>query len=217
VIYKENINYTENKIKMKINFYKGDLPSSFKATNIVALDSETMGLNPKRDKLCLVQISNGDEICNLVKIDLSNKKPLNLIKILKNNKIQKIFHYARFDVAVFKHNFKINIKNIYCTKIASKLVRTYTDKHGYKDLCSELLGKSISKTEQSSDWGGDLTKEQQKYAATDVLHLHKIKDKLDSMLLREKRSKLAKACFDFIQYRTDLDINGWSEQDIFKH
>ncbi len=202
---------------MKIILYKGDLPASFKATNIIALDSETMGLNPKRDKLCLVQLSNGDEVCHLVKIDLSTEKPQNLIKVLKNNKIQKIFHYARFDVAVFKHNFKINIKNIYCTKIASKLVRTYTDKHGYKDLCSELLGKSISKTEQSSDWGGELTKEQQKYAATDVLYLHKIKDKLDSMLLREKRSKLAKACFDFIQYRTDLDINGWSDQDIFKH
>ncbi len=202
---------------MKINLYRGDLPASFKASNIIALDSETMGLNPKRDKLCLVQISNGDEVSHLVKIDLSSQKPLNLIKILKNNKIQKIFHYARFDIAVFKHNFKINIKNIYCTKIASKLVRTYTDKHGYKDLCSELLGKSISKTEQSSDWGGELTKEQQKYAATDVLYLHKIKDKLDSMLLREKRSKLAKACFDFIQYRTDLDINGWSDQDIFKH
>ena len=202
---------------MKINFYKGDLPASFKATNTIALDSETMGLNPKRDKLCLVQISNGDEVCHLVIIDLSTEKPLNLINILKNNRIQKIFHYARFDVAVFKHTFKINIKNIYCTKIASKLVRTYTDKHGYKDLCSELLGKSISKTEQSSDWGGELTNEQQKYAATDVLFLHKIKNKLDSMLLREKRSKLAKACFDFIQYRTDLDINGWSEQDIFKH
>ena len=202
---------------MKINLYTGDLPESFKAANIIALDSETMGLNPKRDKLCLVQISNGDEICHLVKIDLSNEKPINLIKILKNNKIQKIFHYARFDVAVFKHNFKINIKNIYCTKIASKLVRTYTDNHGYKDLCSELLGKSISKTEQSSDWGGDLTKDQQKYAATDVLHLHKIKDKLDMMLLREKRSKLAQACFDFIQFRTDLDLSGWVEQDIFKH
>ena len=202
---------------MKINIYRGDLPASFKAANIIALDSETMGLNPKRDKLCLVQISNGDEICHLVKIDLSTKKPLNLIKILKNNKIQKIFHYARFDVAVFKYNFKINIRNIYCTKIASKLVRTYTDKHGYKDLCRELLGKSISKTEQSSDWGGELTKEQQRYAATDVLYLHKIKDKLNKMLQREKRDKLAKACFDFIQYRTDLDINGWSEQDIFKH
>ena len=124
---------------MKINFYTGDLPASFKAANIIALDSETMGLNPKRDKLCLVQISNGDEVCHLVKIDLSNEKPLNLIQILKNNKIQKIFHYARFDVAVFKHNFKINIKNIYCTKIASKLVRTYTDKHGYKDLCLSLI------------------------------------------------------------------------------
>ena len=179
--------------------------------------SETMGLNPKRDKLCLIQISNGDDVCHLVKIDLPSKKPINLIKILKNNKIQKIFHYARFDVAVFKHNFKINIKNIYCTKIASKLVRTYTDKHGYKDLCSELLGKSISKTEQSSDWGGELTKEQQKYAATDVLYLHKIKEKLDKMLIREKRSKLAKACFNFIEYRTDLDINGWAEHDIFKH
>ena len=201
---------------MKINLYTGDLPENFKVANTIALDSETMGLNPKRDKLCLVQISNGDEICHLVKIDLSSQKPLNLIKILKNNKIQKIFHYARFDVAVFKYNFKINIKNIYCTKIASKLVRTYTDKHGYKDLCSELLGKSISKTEQSSDWGGELTKDQQKYAATDVLYLHKIKDKLDKMLLREKRIKLAKACFDFIQYRTDLDIYGWSEQDIFK-
>ena len=202
---------------MKINFYRGDLPASFKAADIIAFDSETMGLNPKRDKLCLIQISNGDDVCHLVKIDLSIAKPLNLIKILKNKKIQKIFHYARFDVAVFKHNFKINIKNIYCTKIASKLVRTYTDKHGYKDLCSELLGKSISKTEQSSDWGGELTKEQQKYAATDVLYLHKLKDKLDMMLLREKRSNLAKACFDFIQYRTDLDINGWSDQDIFKH
>tara|TARA_B100000963_G_scaffold349968_1_gene359625 strand:+ start:101 stop:709 length:609 start_codon:yes stop_codon:yes gene_type:complete len=202
---------------MKIYFHQGDLPESFEASNVIALDSETMGLNPKRDKLCLVQISNGDEICHLVKIDLSNHKPTNLIKILKNNKIQKIFHYARFDVGVFKHNFKINIKNIYCTKIASKLVRTYTDKHGYKDLCSELLGKSISKTEQSSDWGGELSKEQQKYAATDVLYLHKIKDILDTMLIREKRSKLAKACFDFIQHRTDLDMNGWSEQDIFKH
>ena len=202
---------------MKINFYKGDLPINFRASNIIALDSETMGLNPKRDKLCLVQISNGDEVCHLVKIDLSSEKPKNLIKILKNNKIQKIFHYARFDVAVFKYNFKINIKNIYCTKIASKLVRTYTDKHGYKDLCSELLGKSISKTEQSSDWGGELTKDQQKYAATDVLYLHRIKERLDTMLMREKRNKLAKACFDFIQYRTDLDINGWSEQDIFKH
>ena len=201
---------------MKINLYEGDIPSNIKIKSTIAIDSETMGLNPKRDKLCLVQISNGDEICHLIKIDIS-KKPKNLIKILKNNKIQKIFHFARFDVAVFKFNFKINIKNIYCTKIASKLVRTYTDKHGYKDLCSELLNKNISKAEQSSDWGGELTKEQQKYAATDVLYLHKIKAKLDKMLLREKRVKLAKACFDFIEHRTELDIHGWQEQDIFKH
>ena len=202
---------------MKINLYNGDLPDDIKISNSVAFDSETMGLNPKRDKLCLVQLSNGDEICHLVKIDLIKKKPRNLINVLKNNKIQKIFHFARFDITVFKHNFKINIKNIYCTKIASKLVRTYTDKHGYKDLCNELLNKNISKSEQSSDWGGDLTKEQQKYAATDVLYLHKIRDKLDKMLIREKRVKLAKACFDFIEHRTDLDIRGWAEQDIFKH
>ena len=202
---------------MKINLYNGDLPDDIKISNSVAFDSETMGLNPKRDKLCLVQLSNGDEICHLVKIDLIKKKPKNLINVLKNNKIQKIFHFARFDITVFKHNFKINIKNIYCTKIASRLVRTYTDKHGYKDLCNELLNKNISKSEQSSDWGGDLTKEQQKYAATDVLYLHKIRDKLDKMLIREKRVKLAKACFDFIEHRTDLDISGWAEQDIFKH
>tara|TARA_B100000575_G_C22966702_1_gene558245 strand:+ start:81 stop:689 length:609 start_codon:yes stop_codon:yes gene_type:complete len=202
---------------MKINLYNGDLPKNVKISNCIAIDSETMGLNPKRDKLCLVQISNGDDICHLIKINLETNKPFNLIKILKNHKIQKIFHYARFDVAVFKQNFKIKMKNIYCTKIASKLVRTYTDKHGYKDLCNELLNKNISKNEQSSDWGGELTKDQQKYAATDVLYLHKIKEKLDKMLLREKRVKLAKACFDFIEHRTDLDINGWSEQDIFKH
>ena len=202
---------------MKINLYLNDLPDDLELGNSLAIDTETMGLNPKRDKLCLIQISNGDEVCHLIKIDNLNIKPKNLIKILKNNKTQKIFHYARFDVAVFKYNFKINIKNIYCTKIASKLVRTYTDKHGYKDLCSELLNKNISKAEQSSDWGGDLSKEQQSYAATDVLYLHKIRDKLNKMLIREKRVKLAKACFDFIEYRTDLDISGWVDQDIFKH
>ena len=202
---------------MKIKLYLNDLPDDLELGNDLAIDTETMGLNPKRDKLCLIQISNGDEVCHLIKIDNLNIKPKNLIKILKNNKTQKIFHYARFDVAVFKYNFKINIKNIYCTKIASKLVRTYTDKHGYKDLCSELLNKSISKAEQSSDWGGDLSKEQQSYAATDVLYLHKIRDKLNKMLIREKRVKLAKACFDFIEYRTDLDISGWADQDIFKH
>ena len=172
---------------MKINLYEEDLPKKINIGDSVAIDSETMGLNPKRDKLCLVQLSKGDNVCHLIKINLEKTKPINLIKILKNNKIQKIFHYARFDVAVFKYNFKINIKNIYCTKIASKLTRTYTDKHGYKDLCKELLNKNISKAEQSSDWGGKLSMQQQRYAATDVLYLHKIRDKLDKMLIREKR------------------------------
>ena len=202
---------------MKINLYDGDLPEKVKLGQSIAFDCETMGLNPKRDKLCLIQLSNGDNICHLVKIDQKRTKPKNLIKVLKNNKIEKIFHFARFDVAVFKYNFRINIKNIYCTKIASKLVRTYTDKHGYKDLCSELLNKKISKNEQTSDWGGQLTKSQQQYAATDVLYLHKIKNRLNKMLIRENRDKLAKACFNFIEHRTDLDINGWADLDIFKH
>ena len=202
---------------MKINLYAGDLPDNFKPSYSVAIDTETMGLNPHRDKLCLVQISNGDDICHLVKIDLTNVKPNNLISLLKNKKIQKIFHFARFDVAVFKYNLRIKIKNIYCTKIASKLIRTYTDKHGYKDLCSELLNVNISKNEQSSDWGGELTMEQQKYAATDVVHLHKIKEKLNKMLIRENRVKLANACFDFIEHRTELDIAGWQDIDIFRH
>ena len=202
---------------MKIKLYQDDLPNNLNLGLTIAIDTETMGLNPIRDKLCLVQISKGNNISHLVKINDIKKKPKNLIKILKNNKIKKIFHFARFDVAVLKHSYGINLKNIYCTKIASKIIRTYTDKHGYKDLCSELLNKNISKTEQSSDWGGELTKNQQRYAATDVLYLHQIKNKLDAMLIREKRDKLAKACFEFIQHRTDLDINGWSEHDIFKH
>ena len=202
---------------MKINLYLNDLPDDLELGDSLAIDTETMGLNPKRDKLCLVQISNGDEVCHLIKIDYPNTKPKNLIKILKNNKIQKIFHFARFDVAVFKCNFKIKIKNIYCTKIASKLVRTYTDRHGYKDLCNELLKVNISKNEQSSDWGGKLTIEQQKYAATDVLYLHELREKLNLMLIREKRQKLAQGCFDFIEHRTDLDIIGWQDIDIFKH
>ena len=202
---------------MKIKYYENDLPENLDFGDIVAIDTETMGLNPTRDKLCLVQLSSGNGICHLIKILDLRKKPKNLIKLLKNNNITKIFHYARFDVAVLKYSFKIEINNIYCTKIASKLVRTYTDKHGYKDLCKELLNETISKVEQSSDWGGKLSIDQKKYAATDVLHLHKIKNKLDTMLERENRSKLANACFEFISYRTDLDLHGWHEVDIFKH
>ena len=202
---------------MKIKYYENDLPNNIDFGNIVAIDTETMGLNPSRDRLCLVQISKGDDVCHLVKILDLRKKPKNLLNILKNNKIIKIFHFARFDVAILKHTFKINITNVYCTKIASKLVRTYTDRHGYKDLCKELLNKSISKTEQSSDWGGKLSKNQKKYAATDVLFLHKIKEKLDIMLKRENRIEIANACFKFITQRTDLDLQGWQDVDIFKH
>ena len=202
---------------MKIKLYQDDLPTSIKLGLSIAIDTETMGLNPLRDKLCLVQLSSGNGICHLVKINNLRNKPVNLIKILKNNKILKIFHFARFDVAILKHTYKINIKNVYCTKIASKLARTYTDKHGYKDLCKELLNKSISKVEQSSDWGGKLTLEQQKYAATDVLYLNKIKNKLDRILEREGRIKLAQSCFNFIEHRTNMDLLGWADQDIFKH
>ena len=202
---------------MKIKYYENDLPEDLNLGNIVAIDTETMGLNPARDRLCLVQLSSGNGICYLVKILNLRKKPINLLKLLNNNKVQKIFHFARFDVAVLKHTYKINIKNIYCTKIASKLARTYTDKHGYKDLCRELLNETISKVEQSSDWGGKLSKDQKEYAASDVLHLHKLKKKLDVILERENRINLANACFEFISHRADLDLHGWQDVDIFKH
>ena len=202
---------------MKIKLYQDDLPTRLNLGPNVAIDTETMGLNPSRDKLCLVQLSSGNGVCHLVKINNLKNKPINLIKILKNNKILKIFHFARFDISILKHTYNLNIKNVYCTKIASKLARTYTDKHGYKDLCMELLNKSISKVEQSSDWGGKLTLEQQKYAATDVLYLNKIKNKLDRILEREGRIKLAQSCFNFIEHRTNMDLLGWADQDIFKH
>ena len=202
---------------MKIKLYQDDLPTSLKLGPIVAIDTETMGLNPSRDKLCLVQLSSGNGVCHLVKINNLKNKPINLIKLLKNNKILKIFHFARFDIAILKHTYNVNIKNVYCTKIASKLARTYTDKYGYKDLCMELLNKSISKVEQSSDWGGKLTLKQQKYAATDVLYLNRIKNKLDRILEREGRIKLAQSCFNFIEHRTNMDLLGWADQDIFKH
>ena len=202
---------------MKIKYYENDLPGNLDLGDIVAIDTETMGLNPSRDRLCLIQLSSGNGTCHLIKILDLRKKPKNLINLLKNNNITKIFHYARFDVAVLKHTFRIEIKNIYCTKIASKLVRTYTDKHGYKDLCKELLNETISKVEQSSDWGGQLSKDQKIYAATDVLHLHELKNKLDIMLARENRTKIAKACFEFLRHRTDLDLYGWHDVDIFRH
>ncbi len=203
---------------MKIKLHINDLPNNIKFAESVAVDTETMGLNHKRDRLCLVQLSNGNGICHLVQIQNNISRPKNLIKLFKNKKILKIFHYARFDVGILKHTFNINIENIYCTKIASKLTRTFTDKHGYKDLCKDLLNKQISKTEQTTDWGSKkLTQAQKKYAATDVLYLHKIKIELDKKLIRENRVKLAQACFNFINIRAELDLLGWSEQDIFKH
>ena len=203
---------------MKIKLHINDLPNNVNFAKSVAVDTEAMGLNHQRDRLCLVQLSNGNGTCHLVQIQNNISRPINLIKLFKNKKILKIFHYARFDVGILKHSFNINIENIYCTKIASKLVRTFTNEHGYKDLCKNLLNKKISKTEQTTDWGSKkLTLAQKKYAATDVLYLHKIKNELDKMLIRENRVKLAQACFDFISIRTDLDLLGWFEQDIFKH
>tara|TARA_B110000196_G_scaffold312183_1_gene317109 strand:- start:1636 stop:2247 length:612 start_codon:yes stop_codon:yes gene_type:complete len=203
---------------MKIKLYNDDLPDKLSFSNSVAIDTEAMGLNHHRDRLCLVQLSNGDNICHLVKINKNSSKPINLIKLLKNKKVVKIFHYARFDVGLLKYSFDINIENIYCTKIASKLTRTFTDKHGYKDLCKDLLNVEISKIQQTTDWGSEkLTSAQQKYAATDVLYLHKIRKELDKKLIREGRAKIAKKCFDFLITKTELDLLGWSEQDIFKH
>tara|TARA_B100000700_G_C14957626_1_gene814771 strand:- start:841 stop:1452 length:612 start_codon:yes stop_codon:yes gene_type:complete len=203
---------------MKIKYYEDDLPSNLKLGESVAIDTETMGLNPLRDRLCLIQISKGDGVCHLVKINDTKTKPQNVIKLLKDKKIIKIFHYARFDLGILQYTYKINITNIYCTKIASKLARTFTDKHGYKDLCFELLNKRINKNEQTSDWGSKkLTIKQKKYAATDVLYLHDLKDKLDEILYREKRLNISQACFNFLVHRVNLDLNGWEDLDIFKH
>ena len=203
---------------MDIKTHKDDLPSDLKLGNEIAVDTEAMGLEPKRDPLTLVQISTGNNDCHIIRLDRKEYKAKNLVKILEDEKINKIFHFARFDVGILKHTYGINIQNIYCTKIASKLTRTFTDKHGYKDLCEELLGIQILKTEQTSDWGSNkLTHDQLQYAATDVLHLHKIKEKLDSMLVRENRIKIAKACFDFVEHRTNLDLMGWDDLDIFRH
>ena len=203
---------------MKIKLYQNDVPNSLELGDSIAIDTEAMGLNHQRDRLCLVQLSSGNGTCHLLKINDVTKKPNNLLKILKNKKILKIFHYARFDVGILNYTYNINIQNIYCTKIASKLTRTFTDKHGYKDLCKDLLNKKILKTEQTSDWGiNRLSLSQQKYAAIDVLYLHQLKDKLNQMLKREHRIKIAQSCFNFLEHRVKLDLLGWSELDIFKH
>ncbi|MEM7192733.1 MAG: ribonuclease D [Pseudomonadota bacterium] len=193
------------------------MPAGRFAAKAIAVDTETLGLNPHRDRLCLVQLSDGDGSAALVQISPGADAP-ELKRLLSDESVLKIFHYARFDVAVLKHYLGVDTAPLYCTKIASKLARTYTDRHGLKDLCRELLGIEISKQQQSSDWGADtLSPEQLNYAASDVLYLHALKDRLDEMLVREGRAHLAKACFSFLPARTELDLAGWAELDIFAH
>ncbi len=203
---------------MAVHIHNDDLPGDLDFGYSVAIDTETMGLNPHRDRLCVVQISAGDGDAHLVKLSQPKKPCPNLVRLLTNHEIFKIFHFARFDIAVLNQNIARIQGPIYCTKIASKLCRTYTDRHGLKDLCRELLGIDISKQHQSSDWGADeLTTDQTDYAAGDVLYLHRIKAKLDSMLVREKRETLAESCFAFLATRTQLDLDGVADTDIFHH
>ncbi len=203
---------------MTIHLHKGDLPPDLSFSGSVAVDSETMGLNPHRDPLCVVQLSAGDGDAHLVQLDRATYDVPNLKKLLEDDQILKIFHFARFDVAVFRKYLNANTSPVYCTKIASKLARTYTDRHGLKDVCKELVGVDMSKQQQSSDWGAhDLSPAQKDYAAADVLYLHEAQAKLDAMLEREGRRELARACFEFIPYRAKLDLEGWPETDIFAH
>ncbi len=203
---------------MTNHLYPGDLPDGLDLGPLVAVDSETMGLNPLRDRLCVVQLSAGDGNAHLVKFDGQDYSAPNLRALLDNPDVTKIFHFARFDVAAFMLYLETETSPIYCTKIASKLVRTYTDRHGLKELVRELLGIEISKKEQSSDWGAaSLSDAQIEYAAADVLHLHAIKEKLDAMLDRENRRDLAEDCFAFLPTRAALDLEGWPEVDIFAH
>ena len=203
---------------MQTHLYKNDLPENVTFSNIIAIDTEAMGLNPSRDRLCLIQLYDGEGDCHLVQFDGFDYNSPNLQKVLSDKNKIKIFHYARFDMAAIKHALGINLENIYCTKIASKIARTYTNSHGLKDICKELLDVEISKKKQSSDWGNiSLSKEQITYAANDVVHLHKIRIKLNEILEREKRFELANACFEFLPTRVELDLKGWVDKDIFSH
>jgi ribonuclease D len=203
---------------MTINLHCGDLPDSFEFGASVAIDTETMGLVNQRDRLCLVQLSKGDGTADLVQIAAGQRDAPNLVRLLRDTRVEKLFHFARFDMAILQKTFGIMPGPIYCTKIASKLARTYTDRHGLKDLVRELQGQEISKQQQSSDWGApDLTEAQLAYAASDVLHLHAIREKLDIMLQREGRFGLAVECFVFLPTRVRLDLMGWAETDIFAH
>jgi ribonuclease D len=203
---------------MAIKLYKGDLPNGLDLGASVAVDTETLGLVPRRDKLCLVQLSSGDGNAHLVQLDRTSYDAPNLKALFADPKITKIFHYARFDVAVIRHYLGVDTAPLYCTKIASKLTRTYTDRHGLKDLVKELLGIELNKQQQSSDWGAHMLSDAQKqYAAQDVLYLHELKSRLDQMLAREGREGVARACFDFIPTRAALDLAGWTEEDVFAH
>lgn len=203
---------------MTVTLHQGDLPDGLDLGPIVAIDSETMGLRPVRDRLCVVQLSAGDGDAHLVQFAPGAYDAPNLRRLLTDPKVLKLFHFARFDVAVMQAFLGVVTEPVYCTKIASKLTRTYTDRHGLKDLCRELLGVEMSKQQQSSDWGAaTLTAEQQAYAASDVLHLHALKDRLDTMLAREGRTEIAAACFRFLSTRAALDLIGYAEEDIFAH
>lgn len=202
-----------------IRFHKNDLPGLLHYdVGAVAIDTETLGLNPHRDRLCVVQISPGDGSADVIQIAPGQKKAPNLVSLLRNRSITKLFHFGRFDLAVLYHAFGVMPEPVFCTKIASRLTRTYTDRHGLKDICFELLGVSLSKAQQSSDWAAEtLSPEQLEYAASDVLYLHQLRDVLTARLVRDNRSKEAEACFRFLPTRAKLDLMGWDEADIFAH
>jgi ribonuclease D len=207
---------------MTVRQHRGDLPDLTRYTDAVAIDTETMGLNPHRDRLCVVQLSNGDGSADVVQIPRghggASADAPNLKALLANPKVTKIFHFARFDLAALYHAFGVMPGPVYCTKIASRLTRTYTDRHGLKDLVREVLNIDLSKQQQSSDWGAPaLTEAQLAYAASDVLHLHALRERLDVMLAREGRAELAQACFTFLPTRARLDLQGWDGEDIFAH
>ena len=203
---------------MANHLYKGDLPDGLDLGPVVAIDCETMGLIPHRDRLCVVQMSSGDGNAHLVQIEKGQSQAPNLTKMLADPNVLKLFHFGRFDIAVLLHTFGVRTAPVYCTKIASKLIRTYTDRHGLKNLLDALLGIDISKQQQMSDWGAEtLSEAQLEYAASDVLYLHQLKEKLDALLAREGRSDVAQACFSFLPDRASLDLMGWPEVDIFAH
>ena len=203
---------------LAIELYHGDLPDGLDLGSSVAIDTETMGLNPHRDRLCLAQLSSGDGNAHLVKFGPDGFDAPNLCRLLADPDVEILFHFGRFDIAVMRRFLGATARPVYCTKIASKLVRTYTDRHGLRDLCRELIGVEISKEQQSSDWGAaDFSEQQMKYAASDVLYLHALREKLDEMLTREGRMEMAQACFEFLPHRAELDLAGWPEMDIFAH